>query len=63
MSNVTITRKTTIDVDSAEIANILRTHFMVPDDAWVEFEIVNYGDTLDRAKISWTVTDEMEQKK
>lgn len=61
MSSVSVTRKTTIAVKADEISNILRAHFQVTDDAWVEFHFVDYGDTLDRAEISWTVTDEIEQ--
>lgn len=61
MSSVSVTRKTIIAVKADEISKILRAHFQVPDDAWVEFQIVDYGDTLDRAEISWTVIDEIEQ--
>ena len=59
MSNVSVTRKTTITVKADEISSILRAHFQTPTDAWVEFQIVDYGDTLDRAEISWTVTDDI----
>jgi len=58
MSAISVTRKTTIAVKADEISSILRAHFKAPPDAWVEFQIVDYGDTLDRAEISWTVTDE-----
>ncbi|MEN3145734.1 hypothetical protein ABCW43_00305 [Neorhizobium sp. IRAMC:178] len=57
MSNVTVTKKTTISVRSDEISAILRNHFKTPDDAWVEYIIVDYGDTFDRAEMSWTVED------
>lgn len=59
MSAVSVTRKTTIAVMADEISSILRAHFKTPPDAWVEFKIVDYGETLDRAVISWTVTDEI----
>lgn len=61
MSSVSVTRKTTIAVKADEISKILRAHFQVPDDAWVEFHFIDYGDTFDRAEISWTVTDEIVQ--
>ena len=57
MSNVTVTRKTTIAVKAEEISAVLRAHFKTPDSAWVEFIIVDYGDTLDRAEITWTAED------
>lgn len=59
MSAISVTRKTTIAVKADEISSILRAHFKAPPGAWVEFQIVDYGDTLDRAEISWTVTDEI----
>lgn len=61
MSSVSVTRKTTIAVKADEISKILRAHFQVTDDAWVEYHFLDYGDTLDRAEISWTVTDEIDQ--
>ncbi|MCD1264262.1 hypothetical protein B5M44_14080 [Shinella sumterensis] len=57
MADVTVTRKTTIAIEASEISRILRTHYLAPDDAWVEFVITDYGDTLDRAEISWSVND------
>lgn len=57
MSGVTVSRKTTITVYSDDIRKILIDHFKAPKTAWVEFVIVDYGDTLDCAWISWTVED------
>lgn len=57
MSGVTVSRKTTITVSSNDIKKMLVDHFKAPETAWVDFVIVDYGDTLDCAQISWTVED------